>query len=49
MVELPAADGTTTVSGSHTWATAGSYVVRVLVADSRSDVVAAQTVTVTAR
>ncbi len=44
-----AADGTTTVSGSHTWAAAGSYVVRVLVADSRSDVVAAQTVTVTAR
>ena len=40
------ADGTATVKGSHTWATAGAYPVRVLVSDSRSDVLSTLTVTV---
>ncbi|WP_353951051.1 GH92 family glycosyl hydrolase [Knoellia sp. S7-12] len=42
-----AANGTATLSGSHTWATPGSYTVRVLVGDSRNDTVAAVTVNVT--
>jgi hypothetical protein len=40
------ADGTATVEGAHTWAAAGTYAVRVLVSDSRSDVLSTLTVTV---
>jgi hypothetical protein len=39
-------DGTATVKGGHTWATAGTYTVRVLVSDSRSDVLASLKVAV---
>ena len=39
-------DGTATVKGGHTWAAAGTYTVRVLVSDSRSDVLSSLTVTV---
>ena len=39
-------DGTAKVSGSHTWAAAGTYTVRVLAGDSRSDALASLTVTV---
>jgi hypothetical protein len=39
-------DGTATVTAGHTWATAGTYPVRVLVSDSRSDVLSTLTVTV---
>ena len=39
-------DGTATISGSHIWAAAGTYPVRVLTSDSRSDVLATPTVTV---
>lgn len=42
-----AADGTATVGGSHTWASPGTYAVRVLVGDSRNDALATVTVTVT--
>ncbi|KGN37378.1 GH92 family glycosyl hydrolase [Knoellia subterranea] len=42
-----AADGTATLSGSHTWAKPGTYTVRILVGDSRNDTVAQVTVTVT--
>ena len=42
-----AADGTATLTGSHTWATPGSWIVRVLVGDSRNDTVAEVRVTVT--
>ncbi|MEO7754348.1 MAG: GH92 family glycosyl hydrolase [Terracoccus sp.] len=45
-VSAVGADGTATVTGSHPWATAGTYPVHVLAADSRSDVVATLTVTV---
>lgn len=41
-----ASDGTATVEGGHAWATAGTYTVRVLVSDSRSDVLASLKVTV---
>ena len=41
-----AADGTATVEGGHAWAAAGTYTVRVLVSDSRSDVLASLKVTV---
>ena len=41
------ADGTATINGSHTWAKAGTYTVHVLASDSRSDVIASFTVTVT--
>lgn len=41
------ADGTATLSGSHTWATPGTYSVRVLVGDSRNDTLATVGVTVT--
>ena len=41
------ADGTATISGSHTWAKSGTYTVHVLASDSRSDVIASFTVTVT--
>jgi hypothetical protein len=41
------ADGTATITGSHTWARPGTYTVHVLASDSRSDVVASFTVTVT--
>ncbi len=39
-------DGTAEISGGHTWAAAGTYTVRVLVSDSRSDVLSSHTVTV---
>ena len=39
-------DGTATIGGSHTWAAAGTYTVRVLASDSRSDVLGTLTVTV---
>jgi predicted alpha-1,2-mannosidase len=39
-------DGTATIRGSHTWAAAGTYTVRVLASDSRSDVLGTVTVTV---
>jgi predicted alpha-1,2-mannosidase len=39
-------DGTATIGGSHTWAAAGTYTVRVLASDSRSDVLGSLTVTV---
>lgn len=42
-----AADGTVTLRGTHTWATPGTYTVRVLVGDSRNDTVQEVTVTVT--
>jgi len=42
-----AADGTATLSGTHTWATPGTRTVRVLVGDSRNDVLATVGVTVT--
>jgi hypothetical protein len=45
-VSAPGADGVATISGKHTWATAGTYRVRVLVSDSRSDVLGTLTVTV---
>ncbi len=45
-VSAMGSDGTASVTGSHTWATAGTYTVHVLAADSRSDVVGTLTVTV---
>jgi predicted alpha-1,2-mannosidase len=39
-------DGTATIGGSHTWAATGTYTVRVLASDSRSDVLGTLTVTV---
>ncbi|MFW5469204.1 GH92 family glycosyl hydrolase [Knoellia sp. CPCC 206435] len=42
-----AADGTATLSGSHTWTQPGSWTARVLVGDSRNDTVAEVSVTVT--
>lgn len=42
-----AADGTATLSGPHTWATPGTYTVRVLVGDSRNDTLATLKVNVT--
>ena len=45
-VSAPGADGVATIRGNHTWATAGTYPVRVLVSDSRSDVLGTLTVTV---
>ncbi|MGO4600734.1 GH92 family glycosyl hydrolase [Terrabacter sp. 2YAF2] len=41
-----ASDGSATVEGGHAWAAAGTYTVRVLVSDSRSDVLASLKVTV---
>jgi len=41
-----AADGTATLSGSHTWALPGTYAVKLLVGDARNDVLATVTVTV---
>lgn len=41
------ADGTATLSGSHSWAVPGTYAVRILVGDARNDETATVTVTVT--
>jgi len=45
-VSAPGAAGVATINGRHTWAAPGTYTVRVLVSDSRSDVLSEQTVTV---
>ncbi|GAB3066249.1 GH92 family glycosyl hydrolase [Intrasporangium mesophilum] len=45
-VSATGSDGSATISGSHTWAAAGTYSVRVLASDSRSDVLGSLTVTV---
>lgn len=45
-VSAPGTDGTATLTGKHAWAAPGTYTVRVLVSDSRSDVLSEQTVTV---
>lgn len=45
-VSSVAADGTATLSGRHTFSAPGRYTVRVLTSDTRSDVLAAVTVTV---
>ncbi|WP_374970920.1 GH92 family glycosyl hydrolase [Terrabacter sp. BE26] len=45
-VAAPGADGVATIGGKHAWAASGTYTVRVLVSDSRSDVLSEQTVTV---
>lgn len=47
VVSAVGADGSATITGSHAWAEPGDYTVSVLAADSRSDVLATFTVTVT--